>query len=186
MSTGPAGFAANIWWTAVGRRVLLDGRSITQTFSAISWPERLLLTGVTAWSARTFYRIATRSVRRGKDDPRYETSDRKEPDFWSKQLLTKFLPEAVFQSIIALPFTAPFRHQGAVMTGYHPLGQMAGVGVFSAGMALETLADYQLDKHQKEEQSGMCRDGVWSIVRHPKYVGLIPSSIALHRFTAMS
>lgn len=47
----------------------------------------------------------------------------------------------------------------------------AAVFVFSAGFALEVLADYQLNKHKKETGNAtLNREGVWSIVRHPKYV----------------
>ena len=145
--------------------------SLSQALRRLSWPERLILTGVTAWGGRLFYRTALRSVKRGADDPRYEESGiKKEEGFWNKAFFTIFLPEAVFQSIISLPFTAPFRHEGAVLTGYHPYIQMLAVGLFSAGFALETLADYQLDVNKEQKSSGLKRDGVWSIVRHPKYV----------------
>lgn len=131
--------------------------------------ERLLLTGVTIWGGRLFYRIASRSLARGADDPRYEAEKKKEDDYWTKALFKTFLPEAAFQTIISLPFTAPFRHQGAVLTGYHPLGQALAVALFSSGFALETVADYQLEQHtQTRGEEGLLREGVWSIVRHPK------------------
>lgn len=47
----------------------------------------------------------------------------------------------------------------------------AAVFVFTAGFALEVLADYQLNKHKKKTGNAtLNREGVWSIVRHPKYV----------------
>lgn len=122
---------------------------------------------MTLWGTRLFYRIATRSINRGKDDGRYDAA-KKEEGFWNKALLTKFLPEAVAQTIITIAFAAPFRHRGAVLTGYHPVGQALAVGLFSSGFALETLADYQLSQHQKRPEGGLYRDGVWSICRHPK------------------
>ena len=45
---------------------------------------------------------------------------------------------------------------------------MAAVGLFSAGLALETLADWQLDQFKAEGNTGILKEGVWSIVRHPK------------------
>jgi steroid 5-alpha reductase family enzyme len=124
-----------------------------------------------------FYRVARRSVERGEDDPRYETA-KKEEDFWNKSLFTMFFPEAFFQMLISLPFTAPFRHEGAVLMGYHPFVQMVAVGLFSAGLALESLADYQLDQYKAEGGTGIYKEGVWSIVRHPKYV-YIPTIIEI-------
>lgn len=53
----------------------------------------------------------------------------------------------------------------------------AAVFVFSAGFALEVLADYQLNKHKKKTGNAtLNREGVWSIVRHPKYVPSATSS----------
>lgn len=159
----------NGWWSAVGRRVIVRGLPLTQALGALSRPERLILTGVTLWGGRLFYRVATRSRKRGKDDPRYDEM-KQEPGFWNKSLFTVYLPEAAFQTIITLPFTAPFHHQGAVLSGYHPWLQGVAVGLYSAGFALEVLADYQLDQHKETvaDQSSLYKEGVWSIVRHPK------------------
>jgi steroid 5-alpha reductase family enzyme len=143
--------------------------TLSQAFNRLSWHERLMLTGVTLWGGRLFYRVARRSIQRGDDDPRYDEA-KKEEDFWNTALLKVFIPEAFFQMLISLPFTAPFRHEGAVMMGYHPLVQMLAVGMFSSGLALETLADYQLDQYKAEGGRGILREGVWSIVRNPKYV----------------
>jgi steroid 5-alpha reductase family enzyme len=180
----PSGQVINAWWSAVGRKVA-SGLTLSQALARLSWPERLLLSGVTLWGGRLFYRIASRSVKRGKDDPRYE-AEKKEEGYWPKSLLTNFLPEAVFQSLICLPFTAPFRHEGAVLTGYHPNLQMLAVGLFSAGLAMESLADYQLDKFQEEGGIGIMREGVWSIVRHPKLVFSSPLRFSTDIFTNAS
>lgn len=165
----PSGQVANAWWSAVGRRIAA-GFTVSQAFSRLSWHERVMLTGVTLWGGRLFFRIARRSVQRGKDDPRYEEV-KKEEGFWNTALFKVFIPEAFFQMLISLPFTAPFRHEGAVMMGYHPLIQMLAVGLFSTGLALETLADYQLDQYKAEGNKGILREGVWSLVRNPNYLG---------------
>ncbi|KAL9049916.1 MAG: hypothetical protein Q9162_006943 [Coniocarpon cinnabarinum] len=166
----PAGSVINAWWTAVGRRLIVDGTPVSSVFSSLSWVERLLLTGVTLWGTRLFYRMASRSLKRGKDDPRYNEV-KKQEGFWNKSLVTTYLPEAIAQTIISLPFTAPFGHRGQVLTGYHPVGQAMAVALFSSGFALETLADYQLEQHTKAPEGGLLREGVWSIVRHPNYLG---------------
>ena len=162
----PSAFVINAWWSAVGRRVVLDGAPLSRAIGAISRPEWLLLTGVTAWGTRLFFRIASRSMARGEDNPRYSEA-KKEDNFWLNALFKRFLPEALLQSIISLTFTAPFRHQGGVLSGYHPYIQALSVGLFSTGFALSTLADYQQEKH-RQKSSTLQTDGVWSIVRHPK------------------
>ncbi|KAJ8113803.1 hypothetical protein OPT61_g4156 [Boeremia exigua] len=165
----PSGQVANAWWSAVGRR-LAAGLTLKQALHRLSWHERVVLTGVTLWGGRLFYRIARRSIKRGEDDPRY-AEVKNEEGFWNTALFKIFIPEAFFQMLISLPFTAPFRHEGAVMMGYQPLIQMAAVGLFSSGLAMETLADYQLDQYKAEGGRGILREGVWSIVRNPNYLG---------------
>ncbi|ENH75901.1 hypothetical protein FOC1_g10003042 [Fusarium oxysporum f. sp. cubense race 1] len=122
------------------------------------------------WSA-----IGSR-LKRGKDDPRYDVK-RKDPGFWSKALFTTFLPEAVAQTIISLPFTIPFRAvaESAVASPFTSNGSVfhsLAIFLFTTGFALETLADAQLESFKKDDTAqGINREGVWSIVRHPNYLG---------------
>jgi len=182
----PSAQVLNAWWSAVGRRVFVkDGIPFTTALSALNTGERLVLAGVTLWGGRLFTRILRRSLSRtgkSKDDPRYETQ-KKEHGFWNRALFSVYLPEALFQAAITLPFTAPFRRDawgpGEGILSY-PLAQSVAVGLFTAGFVLEALADWQLDKFKRREERGeltpqfkgttMCREGVWGIVRHPKYV----------------
>ena len=159
----------NCWYGAVGRRVVERGIPLTQAIGALSRPERLILGGVTLWGGRLFYRVFTRSQKRGKDDPRYDEM-KSEPGFWNKALFTTYLPEAAFQVLVTLPMTAPFYHQGAVLSGYFPALQSFAVGLFFTGFALEVLADSQLDEHKATatDEHSLLKDGVWSLCRHPK------------------
>ncbi|TEA19761.1 hypothetical protein C8034_v008868 [Colletotrichum sidae] len=143
----PTGQVANAWWSAVGRH-LVRGASLS-----------------TVWQ----------TMNRGRDEPRYEAV-KKDSGFWNKALFTVYLPEALFQAVISLPFTIPFRHQaiGSLVASSPEWVNAAAVGLFSAGFALEVLADWQLDQFKRENagaESRMCRDGVWSLVRHPNYLG---------------
>ncbi|KAL2810278.1 hypothetical protein BJX63DRAFT_423222 [Aspergillus granulosus] len=171
----PTGMTANAWWSAIGTRVVYDGISFSDAWSSLSYSEKLLLGGVTAWGVRLLQRVASRGICRGGDDPRYDAA-KKEPGFWNKALYTMFLPEAVVQTLISLPFVLPFRAPAASIqaspvtsnaTAYHSLA----VFLFSTGFALEVLADAQLARHKKSKSIGLCRDNVWSIVRHPNYLG---------------
>merc|ERR1711977_497598 len=81
---------------------------------------------------------------------------------------TKFLPEALFQAVITLPFTISFRALPsetfhAPNEWYTTIHSLA-VGLFSAGFVLETLADAQLDK-PKLNSSGLKQDGVSSVIQ---------------------
>ena len=159
----PAGQVLTAWWSAVGRRWYHYGLPLEQVLRMQSRPEKLLLAGVTLWGGyKAFQKATAHSKRSGKDDSRYDAA-KTEEGFWNKSLLTVYLPEAIISTIVALPWTAPFRHQGAVLTGYHPVGQSTAVGLFSFGFAMELLADYQ------KENSTDSSESLWSVLSQPKY-----------------
>ncbi|KAI1415511.1 DUF1295-domain-containing protein [Hypoxylon sp. FL1857] len=172
----PSGQVANAWWSAIGAPVVYEGLSLPAAWDALSYNQKLLLGGVSAWGIRLFYRVASRTLRRGKDDPRYETAARKQPDFWNKAFFTMFLPEAFVQTLISLPFTLPFRAPVATALASpfpeaSPILHSLAIFLFTAGYSLEVLADYQLESHNRKASAELNREGVWSIVRHPNYLG---------------
>lgn len=170
----PCGQVIQAWSSAIGKQVACDNNlNFSRAVGELSYAHKLILSGVTLWGGRLFYRALSRSISRGHDEPRYELA-KSEPDFWQKSLFTIFLPEAVFQTLISLPFTLPFKDAQRNLTPYATpaLSEIAtGLGVFcfSAGFALEVLADVQLAEHA-ERSKDLDKSGVWSIVRHPKYV----------------
>jgi steroid 5-alpha reductase family enzyme len=168
--------------------VVYENISLSTAVSHLTYTEKLLLTGVTAWGVRLFYRVASRSIARGKDDPRYEEA-KKEEGFWNKVFFTTFMPEALFQAAISLPFVLPFRPTivfGPLLDVHPELTHALGVALFSAGFVMEVLADTQLAAHQKNDPDDLNREGVWSIVRHPNYLGdaLIHASFPLLLWSA--
>lgn len=159
----PASQVISAWWSAVGRRWFHYGLPLEQVIRMQSRPEKLLLAGITLWGG---YKLANAEYsyyqRGGDDDPKY-SSLKTEEDFWNKAILTTYLPEALISTLVALPVTAPFRHQGAVLSGYHPILQSVAVGLYAAGFALDVLSDYQ-----KSEPAG--KGTVWDVLSNPKYV----------------
>jgi steroid 5-alpha reductase family enzyme len=169
------GMTANAWWSAIGTRVINDGLSVSRAWSTLGYTEKLLLGGVSAWGLRLFYRVATRSLRSGQDDPRYHAA-KKDPDFWNKAFFSMFLPEAVAQTLISLPFTLPFRDplrsaEASPVVSNASLWHGLAVFLFSTGFALEVVADAQLEEHKRNSPGTVNREGAWSIVRHPNYLG---------------
>jgi steroid 5-alpha reductase family enzyme len=165
----PSGQVINAWWNAVGRSMYETGITFSDAWAANSWTQKLLVGGVTIWGTRLFARIASRSLARGKDDSRYDAA-KTEPGFWKTALFKVFLPEALFLSVISLPVTMPFSLDNTAISLVSDTSstlRALGVGLFSAGFALEVLADTQLELH-RQERDDLCRHGVWSIVRHPK------------------
>lgn len=168
----PAGMTANAWWSAIGTHVYYDGLSIREAWNTLGYTEMLLLMGVSAWGLRLFSHMVTRSVRRGRDDPRYD-AEKKDPEFWNNAFLRMFLPEAVAQTLVSLPFTFAFRVGAespfaATQMDSYPIFHDVAIFLFSSGFALEILADAQLEWHKERHGGAVNREGVWSIVRHPK------------------
>ncbi|KAE8371871.1 hypothetical protein BDV26DRAFT_114263 [Aspergillus bertholletiae] len=169
----PSSQVINAWWSAVGRRIFYENVSFSTAWRAIPWTEKVLLNCVTIWGTRLFYRISKRTITRGADDPRYTEMKSKDPGFWKSAFFKQFLPEAAFLTLITLPFALPFRLTGSsVDLSADTAATIRGLGValFSAGFALEAMADCQLELH-RQERTDLCRHGVWSIVRHPNYLG---------------
>ncbi|KAF5583570.1 DUF1295 domain-containing protein [Fusarium pseudocircinatum] len=171
-----SGMTLNAWWSAIGSKYVYDNVAPLDAWNGLGYSQKLLLAGVTAWGVRLTSRVVSRSLKRGKDDPRYDVK-RKDPGFWNKALFTTFLPEAVAQTIISLPFTIPFRAvaESAVASPFTSNGfvfHSLAVFLFTTGFTLETLADAQLESFKKDGTAqGINRGGVWSIVRHPNYLG---------------
>ncbi|CAN0240934.1 unnamed protein product, partial [Laminaria digitata] len=73
--------------------------------------------------------------------------------------------------VVSLPVTlANFSPARAVPIG---AGGWACAGLFAAGLAVETVADYQKFKFKNDpENKGKFVDtGLWSVSRHPNYLG---------------
>jgi len=157
----PASQVISAWWSAVGRRWYHYDLPFEQVLRMQSRPERLLLAGITIWGGYKLINAEYSYYKRGgDDDPKY-SSAKAEEGFWNKAIISTYLPEALISTLVALPITAPFRHQGAVLTGYHPILQSVAVGLFSAGFALDVLSD-----HQRELAAGS--DSVWDVLSNPK------------------
>lgn len=179
----PSSQVTNAWWSAIGTRMYYDNVSFCDAWGDLSLTEKLLLSFVSIWGTRLFYRISKRTIERGKDDPRYSELKAQDPNFWNTALYKHYLPEAAFLTFITLPFTLPFRLNRSTVPVEPEVScvlRALGVGLFSAGLTMEVMADTQLELH-RQERTDLCRRGVWSIVRHPNYFGdtLVHCSFAL-------
>lgn len=95
--------------------------------------------------------------------------------FWNKAFFTVFLPEAVFQALISLSWSIVLR-QGtlgsieATPPQYGALLHGLAIGMYTTGLNMEAMADQRLEEHKKKSDD-LDRSGVFSIVRHPNYLG---------------
>jgi steroid 5-alpha reductase family enzyme len=164
------GQISNVLFASIIRPSLIQGIPLQQVLRSISRPGWVTIAGVSLWGLRLGYRVISRTVETGSDDPRY-TAVKADPSGWTKAFFSTFVPEAIVQSLITLAVTLPFR-AGVPVIGapseYAGIIDALAIGLWSAGFGLEVLADWQLASHQQSGDKGLLREGVWSIVRHPK------------------
>lgn len=165
-----SGQLSNVLYAAIIRPSLVQGIPLDRVLHNITRPGWVTLAGISLWGTRLTYRILSRSIARGTDDPRY-TAVKRAPSGWTKAFFGQFVPEAIVQSLITLAVTIPFR-AGIPVIGapaeYAGIIDALAIGLWSAGFGLEVLADWQLASHKSSGDQGLMRQGVWSIVRHPK------------------
>lgn len=167
----PTAALANAWYSAIGSTLLTSNISFSAAVSRLTYTQKLLLGGITLWAGRSLYRIATRTLTRDADSPSNEKAKR-ESGFWENALVKTFLPEAVLQTIVSLPFVLPFRAPwaSAAASPDLPVGAElvhgTAVFLFVAGMAIDGAADAQLT--ERADGEAVKEDGVSSIVRQPE------------------
>ncbi|VBB76897.1 Putative protein of unknown function [Podospora comata] len=163
----PLGPLLNAWWSAVFRHQFAHHPvSLFSAYKALARPEKLVLTGVTLWGGRLFYRVLSRMLKRekGRDKPAYESLKRQHGFSWNKIWWKKFVPEIGWLTLISLPVVTPFRlgyYSGAViqqsLTSITQKGwaQALSVGLFTMGLTMEVLADWQLDRFKMGKGIGI-------------------------------
>lgn len=165
----PAAPVANVWYQAVGIPVLNYGLPVSVALRGLSWRQGLLLGGVTIWGSRLLYEVGSRVFSRNRDDDRY-TKRKLEKGYWSTAFFKVFAPEALFQTLISLPVVVPFRSTRVALAGWG-WTDLAALAFFGIGTTLEVAADTQRRAAARRGEKGLYTGGVWSIVRHPNYLG---------------
>lgn len=109
------------------------------------------------WAARLSLHLTIRNW--GKPDARYEDWRRKYPNWPIRSLFQVFVLQGVLLYLASIP----------VVHG-QPHGVLAwiGLGVFAVGFVVETIADWQLARH---EGPAVLQNGLWGKSRHPNYLG---------------
>lgn len=154
---GP-GFAVVAWLS-----VVLTGSATPTTI--------LLCTLVTIWAVRLTVHMVWRHRTMDGEDARYAAMRAKGgPSWWWRSLFTLYWLQAAIQWGLATPIHASvFWHEPAVSL---PLVAV-GVGLFAAGLAVETIADHQLwhFKALPGNRGRLMTTGLFAWSRHPNYFG---------------
>jgi steroid 5-alpha reductase family enzyme len=123
---------------------------------------------VALWGLRLAAYITWRNWGEPEDARYREIRRRNEPHFALKSLYLVFGLQAVLAWIVSLPLLATAR-------GDAPLGVVDGLGaaLAGAGLALETVADFQLARFKRDagNRGRVLDSGLWRYSRHPNYFG---------------
>ena len=148
--------ALTVWWVAGAPD---DGRAL------------LLLALILIWSLRLGFVMVRRWFRHAGEERRYRMIRRGwGAAFWWKSLFIVFILQGVLQWLVAL---GPI---SGIIADPAPLGALAMIGgiVAAAGLALETIADAQLDAFKRTApEDALMTSGLRAYVRHPNYSGEI-------------
>jgi steroid 5-alpha reductase family enzyme len=136
----------------------------------VTWRRVLLAAATAAWALRLGGYIAWRSRGKG-EDPRYEQMLDKAPGSRAAYALRKvFLLQAGLIWLISVPVQAGMFQRGG--GGWIAVGA-AGAVVLAAGLAFESVGDWQLARFKSDPaHRGKVMDcGLWRYTRHPNYFG---------------
>jgi len=158
---------ADIWWG--------PGFAILAWFYAIrspvpAWRPIVLAIFVTLWGARLGLHIARRHRGAGEDRRYGAMRARHGTAFWWRSHFTVFWLQGILLWFVALPLFAASRR--AAPAGV-PWTDIAGVALFAAGFAFETVGDHQLTRFRAvaSNRGRVLDSGLWRYTRHPNYFG---------------
>lgn len=137
------------------------GESIQLSSAKIVLPILVLI-----WSIRLSVFLLLR-LRDGKEDPRYEKLKTGWGESWFFKAYWVYLMQMVLVLFLSLPLLVTIRWT----VSEFGLVQVMAVFLFLLGLVGETLADWQMKRFKRQNQSKneVCNAGLWRYSRHPNY-----------------
>jgi steroid 5-alpha reductase family enzyme len=128
----------------------------------------LAMTGV--WAARLAQQIVRRGHGHGEDFRYRRWRESWGRWFLPRSLLQIYLLQGALMWLVALPLSLVNARPGPAPLGWLDL---AGVGVWGAGLLCETFADEQLLRFRRDpaRRTRLLQSGLWRWSRHPNYFG---------------
>ncbi|TSE03097.1 DUF1295 domain-containing protein [Mesorhizobium intechi] len=120
-----------------------------------------------AWSLRLGLHIVVRTVRDGRDDPRYSQLKQEWGSNFPSRLFWFLQIQAAAAFLLVLSIMAA-AHNPAPAFG---LGDWVGIALMLAAVGGEALADGQLKAFRADpgNERKVCDAGLWGLSRHPNY-----------------
>lgn len=140
---------------------------------ATSTAKLVLLGAVTVWSVRLAGQLIMRHHLMDGEDARYAKMRADGgSQWWWRSLYKVFLLQGLILWIVATPVHALI--SAPTDAGLSLSGEF-GLLMFTTGLIIETIADWQLYSHRLEGKSGWqtLSSGLWAYSRHPNYFGEI-------------
>ncbi|HCU98146.1 MAG TPA: hypothetical protein DGM69_02240 [Chloroflexi bacterium] len=150
------GFAVTYWYTYLSSATTSSPKSI------------LLGLIITVWALRLTIYLYIRMRGKG-EDPRYIKFRNSNPtNYWWRSLITVFMLQATLIWILSAPLVITQLFPGPIT-----LTIVLGALIWLSGFIIETTADIQLYlfKNKPSNQGKILTKGLWSLSRHPNYLG---------------
>ncbi len=118
------------------------------------------------WGLRLAVHIARR-VASGPEDPRYLTLRAE----WKTDLSARFLRFFMIQAVVDVALSVPFLLMARDASPFGRATEIAGLVLWALSLTGESVADAQLAHFKRDagNRGHVCRDGLWSVSRHPNY-----------------
>lgn len=161
--TRDAGIVDVGWGASLGLAAAFCGAT------GVGDPVRRAMIGLVglAWGGRLATHLLFDRVLKGPEDGRYQMLRARFPRHINAVLLGFFLAQAASVALLALPFAL-----GSADSSPAPSAMdVAGMVVWLAGLAGETIADEQLRRFKRNpaNHGRVCVLGLWRYSRHPNY-----------------
>jgi steroid 5-alpha reductase family enzyme len=149
---------------AVGTGVL--GATVAALGSGDRGRRALVAAMIVLWSARLSSHLVRRMREDGEEDRRYAYLRERWGDKTDARLFWFFQLQASWVVLFALPIVGPASNPSRLGGA-----DVAGVLLFTGALALEALADEQLQRFRSDPKNRgrVCDVGLWRLSRHPNY-----------------
>jgi steroid 5-alpha reductase family enzyme len=133
----------------------------------------ILVGFITVWGLRLSIRLFNRNIKK-PEDFRY-AQWRQE---WGKNVVITaffrvFMIQGLINFVVGSAAYSIIKYNAFVVEGLQAVLVGVGLGIAFMGLAFEVIGDEQLRRHILKKTRSLLQTGLWSITRHPNYLGEI-------------